>query len=58
MMRRLYILLALLMIGGYGYAGWRGKELARTKKGIAPQGVRGARSGPGIFWYGGYRGGK
>ena len=58
MMRRLYILLALLIIGGYGYAGWRGLELTQTRKGISPQGVRGAHGGARPFWYGGYRGGK
>jgi len=58
MMRALYILAALLIIGGYGYADWRGLEFSTAKKGYAPQGVRGAHGGTPTFWYGGYRGGK
>ena len=59
MMRAIYILLALLMIGGYGYADWRGLELGRTKKTVLKPGARGAHgSGSRGFWTGGYRGGK
>ena len=58
MMKALYIALALLVVGGYGYAGYRGMEMPKTKKGFAPQSVRGAHGGARIFWYGGYRGGK
>jgi len=58
MARALYVLLALVIIGGYAYAGYRGVELPRTKKGFAPAGVRGAHGGARTFWYGGYRGGK
>ena len=54
MMRSLYIVLSLLIIGGYSYAGWRGLELPSAQKSVAQPGVRGARS----FFYGGYRGGK
>lgn len=56
--RALYVILALLIIGGYGYTSYRGMEIPRTKKGIAPQGVRGTQGGARVFWYGGYRGGK
>jgi hypothetical protein len=56
MARALYALVALLIIGGYGYASMRGMELSRATTRMAPQGVRGAHSG--VFWYGGYRGGK
>ena len=55
--RALYVILALLIIGGYAYAGLRGMEFPRGEKGFAPKG-RGAHGGPGVFWYGGYRGGK
>ncbi len=58
MMRRLYALFALLVIGGYGYAGWTGWEMRSTKRGFAPQSVRGAHGGARSFWYTGYRGGK
>jgi hypothetical protein len=55
MSRSVYIVLALLLIGGYGYAEWRGLELTPTHKSVAKRGVRGVHGG---FWYGGYRGGK
>jgi hypothetical protein len=58
MLRGLYVLFAVLIIGGYGYAVVRGMEPARTRKSVAPQSVRGAHGGVRTFWYGGYRGGK
>jgi hypothetical protein len=58
MLRALYVLVGLLIVGGYGYAGYRGLEVPRAQKGIAPQGARGAHGGARTFWYGGYRGGK
>jgi hypothetical protein len=58
MLRGLYVLLALLIIGGFGWANLRGVELAASKKGFVPQGMRGAHGGARTFWYGGYRGGK
>lgn len=58
MMRSLYIVLSLLIIGGYGYAGWRGLELPSAQKSVAQPGVRGAHGGARSFYYGGYRGGK
>jgi len=58
MMRGLYVLFALLVIGGYAYAGWTGREMRSSKRGYAPQGVRGTHAGARSFWYTGYRGGK
>jgi hypothetical protein len=57
-LKRLYVLFALAVIGGYAYAGYRGLELSWTEKGVAPASARGAHTGSGAFWYGGYRGGK
>ena len=54
--RVLYVLLGLLIIGGYAYANVRGKELTSARTRMSPGGVRGAHTG--VFWYGGYRGGK
>ncbi len=58
MLRRLYILIALVVIAGFGWGNWRGVELFASKKGFVPQGARGAHGGARTFWYGGYRGGK
>jgi hypothetical protein len=58
MMRKLYVLFALIVIGGYAYAGWTGMELRQRKKGFVPQGVRGTHGGARSVWYSGYRGGK
>lgn len=54
--RALYVLLGLLIIGGYAYASVRGMEMSRARTRMASGGVRGAHTG--VFWYGGYRGGK
>ncbi len=54
--RALYVLLGLLIIGGYAYTTARGVEISSAKTRMAPGGVRGAHTG--VFWYGGYRGGK
>lgn len=58
MLRRFYAMVGLLIVLGYGWASWRGLELRQTKKGFAPQGVRGAHGGTRPLWFGGYRGGK
>jgi hypothetical protein len=58
LLKSLYVLLALVVIGGYTYAGFTGAELGRKKTGYAPRGSRGAQGGSRAFWYGGYRGGK
>ena len=58
MLRVLYVALALLIIGGYAYAGYRGLEISTARKSTMQPGMRG-RTGTGVFWYGGgYRGGK
>lgn len=56
--RWLYTIVGALVIGAYGYADVRGLEIPSTKKGVVPQGMRGAHGGSRTFWYGGYRGGK
>ena len=58
MLKKFYVMLALVLIGGYSFVVVRGLELSPTKKGVTTQGVRGMQSGPRTFWYGGYRGGK
>lgn len=63
MLRILYILFAVIVLGGYAYAGFRGLELTRPRKAFVPQSqpqqsMRGARGSSRTFWYGGYRGGK
>jgi hypothetical protein len=57
-LKKFYMVLALVLIGGYSFVVLRGLELSPTKKGVTTQGVRGMQSGPRTFWYGGYRGGK
>jgi hypothetical protein len=57
-LRALYVLLALAIIGTFAVANLQGWEVMRAKKGFAPQGMRGAHGGSRTFWYGGYRGGK
>jgi hypothetical protein len=57
MLKKLYVLFALVVIAGYAYAGFNGSELRRTEKGYAPGG-RGTQGASRAFWYGGYRGGK
>ena len=58
MLRAFYVLFALMVIGGYAFATYRGMELRRTKKTFAPQSMRGTHGSGSVFWYGGYRGGK
>ncbi|HEX8616361.1 MAG TPA: hypothetical protein VF911_02135 [Thermoanaerobaculia bacterium] len=58
MLKKLYLLFALIVIGGYAFAGLRGWEPTRQRKAFAPQSIRGARGGSHTFLYGGYRGGK
>ena len=57
MIRALYLLVGLLVVGGYGYSSYRGLELKKTKKQIGPAGVRSTGVG-GVYYRGGYRGGK
>ena len=58
MLKRLYTIAGLLIVLGYGWVSWRGLEAGQTKRGFAPQGVRGTHGGTRPLWYGGYRGGK
>lgn len=58
MLKKFYVLFAIVVIGGYAYAGLTGGELSRTKKGYVPAASRGAQGGSRAFWFGGYRGGK
>jgi hypothetical protein len=58
MMKLLYTLLGILIIGGYAWADSTGYELRPRRTGYAPQSVRGTQSGARTFWYTGYHGGK
>lgn len=58
MKKFLYVTFALGALAVYGLVGFTGWEMPQTKKGMSPQGVRGARPGGRAFYYGGYRGGK
>jgi hypothetical protein len=58
MLKVLYLLFGLFVIGGYTYMSWNGLELTKQKKQqIAGAGVRGATGGA-VYYRGGYRGGK
>jgi hypothetical protein len=58
MLRVLYLLFGLFVVGGYAYVSWKGLELTGTKKQqLSPQGMRGTTGGA-VFYRGGYRGGK
>ena len=57
MLKALYLLFGLFVVGGYAYVSWQGLELfPAKKKQLAAAGVRGAPAG-GVY-YGSYRGGK
>jgi hypothetical protein len=58
MLRAVYVLFGLIVIGGYGYAAWNGLELRSTKKQLSPQGARSTQGGGVVYYRGGYRGGK
>jgi hypothetical protein len=58
MLKALYVVVGLLIVGGYAYAGYRGLELSTAQKRVAQPGMRGVTPGTRVFWYGGYRGGK
>lgn len=58
MLRALYVVLALAVIGGYAFAAFRGLELSTARQGRQPEGLRGRAGVAPVFWYGGYRGGK
>ena len=59
MLRALYVVFGLLVIAGYAYVSWNGLELIRRRQQqLSPQGVRATQSGGGVYYRGGYRGGK
>lgn len=58
MVKVLYVVLALIVIGGYAYAGRRGLEITTARKSSVQPGMRGKAGTSRVFWYGGYRGGK
>lgn len=58
MLRALYVLLGLVVLGGYAYASLTGAEFPRSQKSYVTGGVRGQHGSGSAFWYGGYRGGK
>ena len=57
MYKRLFILLGILVVGGYAFASWKGLEFRHTEKSYTRNGIRGAHGGR-SFWYYGYHGGK
>lgn len=58
MLKALYLLFGLFVVGGYAYVSWQGLELFPAKKQqLAGAGVRGATGGA-VYYRGGYRGGK
>jgi hypothetical protein len=58
-MRVLYTILALLVLGGYAWADFHGKEFRRSKRErLTRAGVRGATGGGYIYAHRGYQGGK
>jgi hypothetical protein len=58
MLKALYVVVGLLIVGGYAYAGYRGLEISTAQRSAARPGMRGAAGTSRVFWYGGYRGGK
>lgn len=59
MLRALYVLFGLAVIGSYAYASWQGIEAKAAKQQLSQPGVRGTTGGGGVIYYrGGYRGGK
>lgn len=55
----LYIVFAVFVVGGYGYINMAGIDpfASPDDRGAAPPDAT-RRGGGGIFWYGGYAGGK
>ena len=57
--RALYVIVAMLIVGGYAYSAYRGVELSTAYERQAPAGIRGRAGVAPVYWYGGgYRGGK
>lgn len=57
MYRALFTLLGIIVLGGYGYAAFTGREFRTRKPTFTPAAMRGAHVGR-SFWYYGYHGGK
>ena len=58
-LRAIYLLFGLAVIGGYAYVSWNGLEVKKAKQQLSASGVRGTTGGGGVVFYrGGYRGGK
>jgi len=58
-MRKLYWILGLFVVLGYGFVDYRGLELTPHKKQFVPHGLRSAaHGGYRSFWFSGYHGGK
>ena len=59
MLKALYVVFGLLVIGGYAYVSWNGLEFFRPRQQqLSPPGVRATHGGGGVYYRGGYRGGK
>lgn len=59
MARAIYTLFSILVIGGYGFIGWRGVEIRPSHRQYAPHGLRSApHGGYRSFWTSGFHGGK
>lgn len=57
--RVVYLVIALVVVGGYAYSAFRGFELVSVYPHQAPAGIRGRAGVAPIYWYGGgFRGGK
>lgn len=56
-MKKLYIAFGLFVVAVYAWAGFTGAELRTQRRGMVPQGVRGAHGGY-ATWHSGYHGGK
>lgn len=56
MLKRLYLVLALLIVTTYAFASWRGWEFGSAQQSKSGPSVRTA--GGGRYYHSGYRGGK
>ncbi len=60
MLSKFYLVIAVLILAGYGYVSLRGIEFGDTERQVVPAGVRESPGGYRSFhfWHSGYRGGK
>ena len=57
--RALYTLFSVVVIGAYGFVGWRGIELTPSHRQVVAHGLRSAsHGGYRSFWTSGFHGGK